>query len=92
MLTESFKPTGEIEETTFGRLHHGTVILHGRRVPAALSEHYRGERRPIAREPNGHYCTVVLEHGPAVLSHRPVGLTTWVTRSDSGQGREGRYA
>lgn len=92
MRTESFRPSGEIELTTFGLLHHGTVIHHARRVTAAISEHYRGERRLIAREPNGRYCSVVLERAHITLSQRPVGLADWVACSDGGQGRGGRYA
>lgn len=90
MRTDSFTPTGEIEDTTFGRLHHGIVILHGRRVPAALSEHYSGERRLIARDASGRYFTAVLERGNITLSHRPVGLAAWVAHSVGGQRREGR--
>lgn len=77
----TFIPTGETEAVTFGVLHHGTVMLDGRRVSAAMSEHYNGERRLIARDASGRHFATIIDRGNAHACHRPVGLTTWVAHS-----------
>lgn len=88
----TFIPTGETESVAFGVLHHGTVMLDCRRVTAALTEHYSGERRLIARDAHGRHFATILERGNITSSHRPAGLAAWVAhaieRSQPHHGRD----